>query len=215
MRWRGLAAVAAIAVAGGWCAGRGFSDEAPKAGEGMPSAAEMERMMEQLATPGEMHAWLAKMDGAWDVRGKFTEADGKMTESSGHACLRMVMGGRFQEQILHSTMQGKPFTGYGLTGFDNGKQKFVNTWLDNWGTGFTPAEGTLSADKKVLTFGGTMVMGPLSMPFRYVLTVVDDAHLTFQMYGTVGDQESLMMDMAYVRSCRPCCCTCVSTPARR
>ena len=46
----------------------------------------------------------------------------------------MILGGRYLEQRYEGTMMGQPFSGIGVTGFDNYKKKFVSTWVDSMGT---------------------------------------------------------------------------------
>src|SRR6266436_3027817 len=53
-----------------------------------------------------------------------------------------------------STMMGAPFTGHGMTGFDNVTGKYWSTWNDSMSTGVMLSEGTCDA-QKVCTFTGT------------------------------------------------------------
>ena len=46
------------------------------------------------------------------------------------------LDGRYIKVDVAGDMPGMgPFTGFGLTGFDNVSKKFVSTWVDNMGTG--------------------------------------------------------------------------------
>lgn len=190
-------------VAFGFVAGRAFSEDAKPAGPPkMDPAAiqEMEKLMEQLATPGEQHRWLAKANGGWRVTGHFLEPDGSKSMVCGTACFRMVLGGRWQEQVLTATMKGKRFEGRGMTGYDNAKQRFENTWFDTMSTSHAPAYGQRSEDGKTLTLTGEWEMpGGMKMPFRYVSTYVNDCRMTFQMYMTMEGQEMLMGEIVYSR----------------
>ncbi len=191
-------ALALVVVgAAGWLGRGAFSDDAKPAGA--PSEAEMEKMMEQLATPGEMHAWLAKFNGGWNVTGEFTEMDGSKLPMCGTACIRMVLGGRWQEQIFNATYKRKPFQGRGMTGYDNEKKQFTNFWFDTMSTSTAPATGTLSADGKVLTLAGEWEMMGTKMPFKYVLTSINACRFTFAMSMTMEGKEMAVGHMTYTR----------------
>lgn len=189
-----------LAVVGllGWFGRGAFSEE----GEGMPSKAEMEqmeKMMEQLATPGEMHQWLAKASGNWTLRGEFHEMDGSKQLMCGRACFRMILGGRWQEQTFSGTYRGKPFGGHGITGFDNEKKQFTNYWFDTMSTSTAPASGTLSEDGTTLTMAGEWEMMGQKMPFRQVITWLNACQMRFQMYMTWQGNESLAGEIVYSR----------------
>ena len=70
--------------------------------------------------------------------------------SEGTSHREMIMGGRILEEKVHSQMMGMDFEGMGLTGYDNVKGKYWNTWYDNMGTGVSASEGTVEAGKTVM-----------------------------------------------------------------
>ena len=55
---------------------------------------------------------------------------------------RLVLGGRFLEQIYKGTSMGMPFEGMGFTGYDNVQQKYVGCWMDTFGTGLMSSIST-------------------------------------------------------------------------
>ena len=59
----------------------------------------------------------------------------------------MQQGGLWQ--IIDFKDDTGGFVGHGVAGYDPMKKKFVSVWVDNMGTALSPAEGTLSADKKI------------------------------------------------------------------
>jgi hypothetical protein len=200
MRARAWIVAVAAAVAFGWLGRGAFSDE--PAGGGMPTEAqmaEMEKMMEQLATPGENHRWLAKAVGSWNVSGHFTEMDGSKTPTCGRACIRMTLGGRYQEQFYTGTWSGKRFEGRGFTGYDNEKKVFNNWWFDTMSTTTVPGTGTLSEDGTTLNLAGEWEMMGQKMPFRYVLTWVNPRQMNFKMYMVMGGQEMEVGNLDYTR----------------
>jgi hypothetical protein len=198
MQWRGITAAVTAAVLCGWFGNRAFTEEAPPAADANPNA-DKQKMIEQLATPGEMHAWLSKATGSWKATGTCNCAAGTPTSAGGTAEFKMVMGGRWQEQTFQGSFENRPFTGYGLTGYDNGKKEFVCIWLDNHGTGATVSTGQLSDDKKTLTLNGTMEMGEMKIPYRQEITVESADKATMKIVGTVDGKESEFMQLTYER----------------
>ena len=191
----GLFVVAAAVC--GWFGRSAFSEDAPKGG--MPSEAEMEKMMEALATPGEMHAWLAQQAGAWDIAGKMYEMDGTTVENKGTSTISMILGGRFQQQTFSGEFKGKKFDGVGITGYDNLKKQFVNYWFDTMGTAPSVARGSRSADGKTVTMTGSWDMPTGPMPFTQTITVTGEKTMTFKMTSVMGGSEMTMMEAPYTR----------------
>jgi hypothetical protein len=193
-----------VAATAGWLGNGAFSDEAKPAG-GAPSAADhaaMEKMMEELGKPGDMHAWLAKFNGRWSVRGEFTEMDGSKSAMTGGATFSMTLGGRFSEQRFAGFWKGKRFDGRGFTGYDNGSKKFDAIWLDTMSTSPSISHGQLSADGKSLETSGVWEMPGMKMPFKFVTTWVNDRQFTFTMMMDMGDGK--MAPMGVLTYCRCC-----------
>jgi len=96
-----------------------------------------------------------------------------------------------------------PFSGFGISGFDNVSQKFQSTWIDNMGTGIMHSEGTADASGKTINWVGMMsdpMTGKVTKE-RMVTTITDDDHHTFEMYGVPpgGKKEMKMMTLEYTR----------------
>ena len=100
-------------------------------------------------------------------------------------------------------MNGMPFNGIGLYGFDNVSGKYVSSWIDNMGTGMMTSIGTADASGKVINWVGTMNDPITGKPTkeRMVMTVIDDNHHTFEMWGTPpgAKKEMKVMTIDYVR----------------
>ena len=52
-------------------------------------------------------------------------------------------------------MMGQPFTGIGVTGYDNHAKKYLSTWIDSMGTGIFSMEGTASMDGETITLNSS------------------------------------------------------------
>jgi len=169
-------------------------------------SAEQQAMMEKMtkaATPGPQHEMLKKM--AVELNATVTsQMDPSQPPSVEHSTstLTMLMD-RYCQEVTSGQMMGQPFSGMGLTGYDNVLGKYVSTWVDNMGTGIMTSTGTADASGKVITWIGTMsdpVTGKLTKS-RMVTTIKDDDHHTFEMYGTPpgGKKEMKMMTIEYSR----------------
>ena len=116
--------------------------KAPKpkgAGKRAPKAMSEEAMMAQwqaAMTPSAGHARLMPMVGTWRATTTFTMAPGAPPQVHGGTSVhRMVLGGRYLEQIYKGMAMGMPFEGIGYTGYDNVQKRYVGTWMDTMGTG--------------------------------------------------------------------------------
>jgi len=166
---------------------------------------DMQAMMElyqTLGTPGTPHKLLDRMTGSWNTKTtSCTEAGKPPVESTGTCKQEMVLGGRFLHQEFAGDMMGAPFTGIGVTGYDNHKNKYVSTWMDSMSTAIYYFEGTADPDGRTITqecLGDDPVRGP--MVWRSVTKIVDDNTHLFEMYGTdKSGKEELMVEITYTR----------------
>ena len=195
-KWIAVVAVALFVTA------NAFAADAPKGG-----AADQQAMMEKMtkaATPGPQHGMLKKMAGEWNakVTSQMDPSQPAQVENS-TSTQTMLMDGRYCQEVVSGQMMGQPFSGMGLTGYDNVLGKYVSTWNDNLGTGIMTSTGTADASGKVITWAGVMsdpMTGKASKE-RMVTTIVDNDHHTFEMYGTPpgGKKEMKMMTIEYSR----------------
>jgi hypothetical protein len=170
-------------------------------------AADQQAMMEKMtkaATPGAPHAMLAKMAGEWTATVKFQmDPSQPWQEATGASAVTTLMDGRYIQESNTSVMMGMPFSGMGVTGYDNVLGKYVSTWIDNMGTGIMTSTGTADASGKVIAWSGMMsdpITGKLAKA-RMVTTVIDDNHHTFEMFSTPpgAKKEMKTMSIDYVR----------------
>lgn len=170
-----------------------------------PSQMDMQAMMDtykKLATPGEPHKLFASLAGSWTTTTKEWMEPGKPpTESTGSAEMKMLLDGRFLQQDYTSIMMGQPYSGIGLSAYDNLRKKYVSTWIDSMGTGIFVMEGTASADGKTITLRGQHnEPGGGVMTHRAIWKIADNNTQTFEMYGThKGGKEIKMMEITYAR----------------
>jgi hypothetical protein len=172
--------------------------------------AEMTAQMEKLAAPGENHKLLEGMVGDWTFVSKFwMDPSAPPSESTGNSTTKAILGGRFfhSEHTGKVPMPGpdgkmvdKDFHGIGVSGFDNVKQKFTHTWIDNFGTMIMMFEGTYDPGTKTFTYTSECEMMPgMSSKVREVIKVIDKDKHVFEWYETRGPTEVKTMEITYTR----------------
>ncbi len=186
------------------------SPAAPAAGQGHDS--EMMAKMMELAKLSEGHKTLAELAGTWDYTVKMWMDGNTSAEpmtSKGIATRKALMDGRYYE--FHADgdmempgadgkMQKMKFHGMGIEGYDNAKQKYVSTWMDNMGTGIMMAEGTYDPATKTYNYTSEVEMMPgMKMKVRETVKVVDKDHHTFEWFEDRGGKEMKTMEIAYTR----------------
>ncbi|MBA3832068.1 MAG: DUF1579 domain-containing protein [Chthoniobacterales bacterium] len=174
-----------------------------------PDAEMMAKMME-MAKPGENQKLLGDRAGTWNYKLKFWMAPGAPpSESKGTAVTKSVFDGRYSLMNVTGKMEmpgadGKMksmlFKGMSVDGYDNVKQKFVSSWIDNMGTGIMMSEGTYDPGTKTFTYQAEEEMMPgMKTKVREVVKIVDKDHHTFEFYEDRGGQETKTMEIDYTR----------------
>ena len=169
-----------------------------------PEQMAMMEKMAKAATPGAPHALLTRMAGEWTCAVKY-QMDPSMPwqESQSTATVTGLMDGRYIQEVDNGSFNGMPFSGIGIYGFDNVSGKYVSSWIDNMGTGIMTSVGTADASGKVINWTGTMNDPVTGKPAksRMVMTLTDDDHHTFEMFGVPpgAKKEMKMMTIDYVR----------------
>ena len=157
---------------------------------------------QQAGTPGPQHAGLAATAGDYDVKIRSWTAPGAPpTESTGTATRKVILGGRAVTEEMTSSMYGQPYTGFGLTGYDNVSGKYWSTWNDSMTTGLMVAEGSCTP-QATCSFTGhwndavTRKQATARMELRWTSPAVE----VFEMYGAGPDgKEMKMMEITYTR----------------
>jgi uncharacterized protein DUF1579 len=156
----------------------------------------------KLAMPGEPHKLFASLAGSWTTKSKeWMEPDKPPMDSTGSTEMKMLLDGRFLQQEFTGDMMGQPYSGVGISAYDNLRKRYVTAWIDTMGTGIFTMEGTASADGKTITLKGQHAeLGGGHMTHRAVWKIVDSNTQTFDMYGTHGNgKEMKMMEITYTR----------------
>jgi hypothetical protein len=154
---------------------------------------EMEKMMQayaKAAEPGPNHKRLDALVGDWNCHVRVWEAPGGPQQESKATYKRQwILGGRFLQENYDGQFMNKPFSGFGLMGYDNQKKHFVSLWADTMMTCFMTQTGEADASGKVITFSGTMDDPVTGQPkkLKSILRIESDAKNIFEMYDFTPD----------------------------
>ncbi|MCU0232246.1 MAG: DUF1579 domain-containing protein [Acidobacteria bacterium] len=163
--------------------------------------AEMEAYM-KAGTPGAPHKLLAESAGTYDVKVKsWNDPAAPPMEETGSAVRTVDLDGRIVVERYKGSMMGMPFTGLGLSGFDNVSGKYWATWNDSMSTGIMVSEGTCD-EKHTCTFWGSwndpIKKGPVKM--RMTSRRTGPGTEVMEMYAPGRDgKEMKMMEMTYTK----------------
>lgn len=177
---------------------------AAKAGApGKPDEATVMAAMAKQAEVTDNHKKLKALVGKWQtVNRAWMAPDQPPVETKGTAEKHMILGDRFVQEDYKGTVMGKPFSGQGLTGYDNNKQKFTNTWADTMTTALFTLEGTADAGGKDVVLAGSAYcpIEKRNKNYRQVLHIESDKKHSFEMFEVGPDgKETKTMEVIYTR----------------
>jgi hypothetical protein len=114
---------------------------------------------------------------------------------------KLIMGGRFVQIAQQATINGLPFEGVSVIGFDNVINRYVSTWVDNATNGIIHFVGTYDDPKKQLTMEAHY-SDPVSRRLtiaRTVTTFVDAKTWTYDEYIShqKGEKETHMSTVTF------------------
>ncbi|MBC9909592.1 DUF1579 domain-containing protein [Chitinophaga varians] len=153
-------------------------------------------------TPGPEHQQLAKTEGDWTTDMTFWKGPGAKPEKATGSCSnKMILGGRYQESRFTSDMMGMPFEGLGTTAYDNARKMYLNTWIDNMGTGMMMMEGKWEPAVNGIVYRGKSYDPAMqkTMDLRQVIKFQDANNYTLEMYRMANGKEFKEMEIAFKR----------------
>lgn len=160
----------------------------------MPDTAAINKAWMAFATPGAMHQWMEKTNGTWEGEvSSWMAPDAPPSTSKAINVQSSVLGGRYVTGKFSGSMMGQPFNGMSLMGYDNAKKVFINTWVDDMGTGIVHMTGTYNEATKTLSLKGhqTDFMTAKDSDIREEMVMVDDNTYKMTMYGTGFDGKEM------------------------
>ena len=162
--------------------------------------------MLKLGSPSGSHKKLEAFVGQWNYIAKmWMDPKGQPMVTTGTSNNQWILGGRFLQAIAKgaATKDFPAFEGMGLTGFDNIKQAYTSSWVDNMST--STMEATASFDDKTNTLSekGTMMcpMEKREKAFRSMWKVKNKNSYQYVSYMTGMDgKEYKAMEIEYSRT---------------
>lgn len=150
-----------------------------------PDSATMMKNWQDYATPGEMHKLMASFDGNWEGDVTMWMPGSPELKSKSTTVNKMIYNGLYQESTHTGEMMGMPFNGKSTTGFDNHRKEFVNTWIDNMGSGIMIMRGTWDEATKTMNLKGTVVDPGTKEDcnMRQTYKIVDSNTHEMEMFG--------------------------------
>ena len=98
---------------------------------------------------------------------------------------RMVLGGRYLEQVYKGTSMGMPFEGIGYTGYDNVQQRYVGTWMDTFGTGVMTFLGVAKpTDERIDTVAEGIEPSGQKRIFENIVRIHNHGRHSYEMWTT-------------------------------
>jgi len=145
-------------------------------------------------TPGEMHKMMATWNGTWTAEvSSYMDPSAPPTKSTATVENKMALNGLYQMGHFTGTMMGSPFEGFGTLAYDNAKKMFVNTWVDNMGSGVVIMTGQWNPATKTLELKGTQSdpMTGKDSAIREELKIIDANTQKMTMYGVGMDGKEM------------------------
>ena len=167
---------------------------------------EMTRRWEEFKTPGAPHALLVKLVGTWKVENTMWMGGpaGKAETSTGSSTYSSVLGGRYVQQDMNSSMLQMPYRGIGMFGYDNFKKKYTGFWIDDMSTAISVMEGTMDEKTGAITFWGKMddpTTQEKDKKVKYILRIVDNNTHVFELFDVTGyGEKAPVMRVKYSRT---------------
>ena len=138
---------------------------------------------------------LKKDVGTWDAKIKMWMGPGEPTESIGTETNKMI-GDFWIVSDFSGDMMGAPFTGHGVSGYDEKTKKITGTWVDSMSPFPMKMTGSYDAASKTCSYD-TDGMDPTGNPMKGKMTVVHKADGThvMTMFGPSPEDGKMMKQM--------------------
>ena len=167
--------------------------------------AEGMKRWQEACTPGEHHKRLAELIGKWDIDTRMFAGgpDAPPSSEKGTAEFKWLLDGRWLQQEWQGTMMGRPIKGFGLTGYDNYKKKYVSSWIDSMTTTMNTAEGNFDQSGKVMLSFGFLdepITGEHDKCVKYVWRFVNPDKMVFEIHDLpIGETNTKVIEIVYTR----------------
>lgn len=161
------------------------------------SEAAMMAQWQAAMSPSAGHARLMPMVGTWRATTTFTMAPGAPPQVHGGTSVhRLVLGGRYLEQIYKGMAMGMPFEGIGYTGYDNVQKRYVGTWMDTFGTGLMTSLGVGNpTDERIDCVAEAIEPSGQKRVFETIVRIQNHGRHSYEMWtkGPTGKRHRTMI----------------------
>ena len=180
---------------------------------GTPDMAEMMKKWIATTKPGPSHKWLDQFVGKWTTTTRMWMGGpgAPPAETKGSAEIKWVLDGRWLMQeakgeMLMPDASGQmkriPYSGMGLTGYDNFRRMYVGNWHDNITTAMLTFTGNRAPDGNVLTMYGEMdepMLDTIGRTVKYVTKVENEKKFVFTVYDLLAGDNFKVFEITYER----------------
>jgi hypothetical protein len=147
------------------------------------------------------HALLQRLVGTWDAAVTVSAPGAQATKSRGTLVTKAV-GEAWVESDFAGELNGMPFSGHGVDGYDTTRDKFVGIWVDSSSTELMVFEGTHDEATKTTTMTCDAHDPQTGSPIKYRSTTEmksPDA-MTYQLSALGADGTAVeLMRIEYKR----------------
>ncbi len=177
--------------------------ETPKEAMAMPDSATMAKNWQAYMTPGDVHKMMASWDGTWNSDITMWMQPGAPEEkTTSTAVNKMVLNGLYQQSTHTGMMMGMPFNGMSTTAYDIHKKEFINTWIDNMGSGIMVLKGPWDESTKTMNLKGKATDPGTTgdMDIRETFKIIDENTQEMEMFSMMPDgKEFKTMKIVFTR----------------
>ena len=177
--------------------------ETSKEAMAMPDSATMAKNWQAYMTPGDVHKMMASWDGTWNSEITMWMQPGAPEEKTTSVAVnKMVLNGLYQQSTHTGMMMGMPFNGMSTTAYDIHKKEFINTWIDNMGSGIMVLKGPWDEAIKTINLKGKATDPGTTgdMDVRETLKIIDENTQEMEMFSMMPDgKEFKTMNIRFTR----------------
>lgn len=177
--------------------------ETSKEAMAMPDSATMAKNWQAYMTPGDVHKMMASWDGTWNSDITMWMQPGAPEEKTTSVAVnKMVLNGLYQQSTHTGMMMGMPFNGMSTTAYDIHKKEFINTWIDNMGSGIMVLKGPWDEATKTMNLKGKATDPGTTgdMDVRETLKIIDENTQEMEMFSMMPDgKEFKTMNIRFTR----------------
>lgn len=154
-----------------------------------------------MPKPTQQHDWLEKFVGEWTTESKATMAPDQPPMQCTGTLTSRKLGGFWVLNEMKGEWSDDPMTGIQTIGYDEGKKKYVGTWVDSATAFMWRYAGSVDASGKVLTLdadGPNFMDGGKLTKFQdiYEFKSADEILMTSRMLGADGKWVTFMSGTA-------------------